>query len=102
MSNNNNSNNSSGAAGGTIVTSAAPIGGTVITTTGWISIGTTFASDGYAISGDLTGFYPMPVVAKKKKESNGCHCKKCKEFFPYAESNQEDGTLICYGCRVRW
>lgn len=30
---------------------------------------------------------------------DGLPCKKCHEFFSYAESNQEDGTLICYSCR---
>jgi hypothetical protein len=39
---------------------------------------------------------------EKKKDSDGCTCKKCKEFFPYAEPNQEDGTLVCYGCRMHW
>lgn len=41
-------------------------------------------------------------VEKKKKDSDGCTCRKCKEFFPYAEPNQDDGTLICYGCRMVW
>ena|ERR1700679_2675106 len=37
---------------------------------------------------------------EKKKNSDGCNCKKCKEYFPYAEPNQEDGvSLICYACR---
>lgn len=38
-------------------------------------------------------------VEKKKKESAGCKCKKCKEFYDYAEPNQEDGTLVCWSCR---
>lgn len=38
-------------------------------------------------------------VDEKKKKSDGCSCKKCKEFFEYAEPNQEDGTLICWACR---
>lgn len=38
-------------------------------------------------------------VEEKKKKSDGCSCKKCKEFFEYAEPNQEDGTLICWACR---
>jgi len=38
-------------------------------------------------------------VEKKKKESAGCKCKKCKEFFEFAEPNQEDGTLVCWACR---
>lgn len=41
-------------------------------------------------------------VEEKKKNSDGCTCRKCKEFFPYAEPNQDDGTLICYGCRMVW
>lgn len=51
--------------------------------------------------------YPAPVVeakpeAKKKKDKDGCDCKKCKEFYPYAEPNQDDGTLLCYRCRTGW
>jgi hypothetical protein len=40
--------------------------------------------------------------SEKKKDKDGCTCKNCKEFYPYAEPNQEDGTLICYGCRMEW
>lgn len=36
---------------------------------------------------------------EKKKDSSGCLCKKCKEFYDFAEPNQEDGTLICWSCR---
>lgn len=36
---------------------------------------------------------------EEEKKSDGCFCKKCKDFFPYAEPNQKDGTLICYSCR---
>ena len=41
-------------------------------------------------------------VIETKKFSDGCTCKKCREFFPYAEPNQKDGTLVCYGCRMTW
>lgn len=34
-----------------------------------------------------------------KKKSEGCACKKCKEFYNFAEPNQDDGTLICWSCR---
>lgn len=47
-----------------------------------------------------TGFDPAPV--DKKENKDGCNCKKCKEFYPYAEPNQDDGTLICYSCRHGW
>lgn len=39
---------------------------------------------------------------KKEKIKDGCDCKKCKEFYPYAEPNQDDGTLLCYKCRIGW
>ena len=42
------------------------------------------------------------IDEKEKVKSNGCFCAKCKEFFPYAEPNMEDGTLICYSCRMDW
>lgn len=38
-----------------------------------------------------------PVIVERSK--NGLFCKKCGELFPYAESNQKDGTLICYSCK---
>lgn len=38
---------------------------------------------------------------KKKREKDGCDCATCKQFFPYAEPNQDDKeTFICYGCRT--
>lgn len=38
----------------------------------------------------------------KKRDKDGCFCEKCKEFFPFAEPNQKDETLICYSCRTPW
>jgi hypothetical protein len=49
---------------------------------------------------------PTSVESKKeetkrvKREPDGCACKKCHEFYQFAEPNQEDGTLICYSCRT--
>lgn len=37
---------------------------------------------------------------KKKDGSDGETCIKCKNFYPMAEANQKDGTLICYSCRT--
>lgn len=51
----------------------------------------------FSLDGDVCTSAPAA-----KKKSDGCNCKKCKEFYPYAEPNQEDGTLICYQCRVVW
>lgn len=45
---------------------------------------------------------PADAAPVKKKDKDGCDCKKCKEFYPYAEPNQDDGTLICYKCRIGW
>lgn len=30
---------------------------------------------------------------------NGLSCRKCQDHFPWAEPNQDDGTLICFSCR---
>ena len=35
----------------------------------------------------------------KAPKNDGCNCAKCKQYFPYAEPNQADGTLVCYSCR---
>lgn len=31
---------------------------------------------------------------------DGMICNRCKEFFPMAEPNQDDGTMRCYSCRT--
>lgn len=36
---------------------------------------------------------------RKDLKDDGCSCKKCQEWYPMAEPNQADGTLICYSCR---
>ena len=38
--------------------------------------------------------------ALKKSVDAGLTCKKCGELYPYAESNQKDGSLVCYACRM--
>ena len=53
------------------------------------------------IGGDVGGG-GICEAATKKKNTDGCVCKKCKELYPYAEPNQSDGNLICYGCRMVW
>lgn len=36
----------------------------------------------------------------EKEKCDGCFCVKCKNFFPYAIPNQDDGiTMICWSCR---
>ena len=36
---------------------------------------------------------------KQAANSDGMACKRCLEHYPYAVSNQKDGTLLCYSCR---
>lgn len=36
---------------------------------------------------------------RKRKHPDGMFCQKCQSFYEFAESNQSDGTLICYSCR---
>lgn len=61
----------------------------------WISI----PSGSWGIDYALTSPDAKP---ENKINKDGCTCKKCKEFYQYAEANQDDGTLICYGCRMIW
>lgn len=39
-------------------------------------------------------------VKAKSKSEDGCHCKKCRNFSPYAEKNQPDGSFVCYSCTI--
>jgi hypothetical protein len=114
---NSNSNNCAGSGSG----STAGGGGTVTGTTyigggggGGGGTGISGTTGGYTITipqwvGPIT-WVPQGIPeaeeavpeTKKSAKSDGCSCKKCKEYYPYAEPNQEDGTLICYGCRHRW
>lgn len=48
------------------------------------------------------GYIPPTVdesTEEIKDDRDGCTCKKCKEFYPYAESNQKDKSFVCYSCR---
>lgn len=40
--------------------------------------------------------------SEEKKKDPGCSCKKCKEYYPYAEMdefNTINGKFVCWGCR---
>jgi hypothetical protein len=39
------------------------------------------------------------MVAGVQSRLDGMTCQICKDFYPYARGNQEDGTLICFSCR---
>lgn len=36
---------------------------------------------------------------RKRRHPDGMLCQKCKNFYEFAEPNQEDGSMICYSCR---
>jgi hypothetical protein len=55
----------------------------------------------YIFPNDFT-VAPTEPADTKKKEMDGCFCKKCHNFYEYAEPNQYDGTLICWACRNGW
>lgn len=40
--------------------------------------------------------------SENEKVSEGCTCKKCKEFNKYAEPPKDGKDFICYGCRMSW
>lgn len=104
-----NANNNSGnnCAGGTVVITGTGGGGGGGSSNGqWITVpavtsGTIIWSPGTTqiTFDDIDLAVP---VDEKKEFSDGCTCKKCKEYYQYAEPNQDDGTLICYGCRMVW
>jgi len=39
------------------------------------------------------------INRRRRRGPDGLICQKCKDFFEFAEPNQEDGSLICYSCR---
>ena len=121
-----NNNSGNNCAGGTVVVTGAGGGGGggsgILGNGQWITVqpgkqftitvpsgSGTCSTGGQLIlqSGTGTGIsfddIDLAVPVNEKEEiSDGCFCKKCKEYYQYAEPNQDDGTLICYGCRVRW
>jgi hypothetical protein len=93
-------NNSGNNSGNTIFIGGGGGGGggnvTYIPNNQWVTVTIPTIAPQQFIGIDLA----VPVEEKRKeKKSDGCTCKKCKEFFEYAEPNQEDGSLICWACR---
>lgn len=41
----------------------------------------------------------LPVIVRKKPKAIGMICKSCKDDYPCSESNEDDGTFTCWGCR---
>jgi hypothetical protein len=38
-------------------------------------------------------------MKRSRKFPDGMFCKSCNNFYQFAESNQDDGSLICYSCQ---
>lgn len=39
------------------------------------------------------------LLNRNRKKFDGMFCKKCNNFYEFADANQKDGSLICYSCR---
>jgi len=91
----NNSNNSGNTSGNTIYVGGGGGGGAGVSGGNYI---TWVPGQTFTFNIPVTT-QPIAIPLEKKSNKEGCNCKKCKEFYPYAEPNQEDGTLICYACR---
>ena len=38
-------------------------------------------------------------MRRKRRHPDGMFCKRCRVFYEFAESNQDDGSMVCYSCR---
>jgi hypothetical protein len=56
---------------------------------------------GWIVPWISTGYIPSDETESEeiKDDRDGRVCVKCKDFYPYAISNQSDKSFICYGCR---
>lgn len=105
MTDANNSNNNCAGNPGTIFITGSGGGGGGASSGQWITVPVTTTSGTIVFTGGQITFDDIDLavpVDEKKEISDGCFCKKCKEYYQYAEPNQDDGTLICYGCRMVW
>lgn len=50
-------------------------------------------------AGESVEFVRQGSAIGARAAVGGCHCKKCGNHFPFAEPNQDDGTLVCWNCR---
>jgi hypothetical protein len=46
--------------------------------------------------------YYDPPKEKVKPSPDGCTCKRCGEFYPYAIEPEDGKGLVCYSCRIVW
>lgn len=79
---------------------AAPEGADLVFNNGATIPNGTYVNIPYSGGGWFYGISIPPLEEKAVvKPKDGCQCKKCLEMYPYAEPNQEDGSLICWACR---
>lgn len=73
---------------------------TLPTSTNWyISTGNTWIPVTIGSQGITINPPTASSEEPEKSKEDGCTCKRCKNFSPFAEANQRDGSFICYGCR---
>jgi hypothetical protein len=39
------------------------------------------------------------ILNRNRRKFDGMFCKKCNNFYEFADANQKDGSLVCYSCR---
>lgn len=49
--------------------------------------------------GDLVYYITDHKILSIYSKIDGMCCNKCQEFYPMAEANQENGTMVCWNCR---
>lgn len=53
-----------------------------------------FEGDGFTLDDDR-----RENISSEQVDPEGRICSRCKEYYPYAHSNQLDGSFKCWGCR---
>lgn len=41
-------------------------------------------------------------ACKNKSNKDGSFCRKCNNFQPMVEPDDDDGKCLCYGCKYPW
>jgi|ERR1019366_1096891 hypothetical protein len=50
--------------------------------------------------GEQTVYIKPGNIVRVHRNIDGYVCNKCGEYYPMSQSNQEDGTFICWVCRT--
>ena len=75
------------------ITITLPLGSTITSGPTWVSGTTQISFDDIELA--------VPIK-QKKINSDGCSCKKCEEYYQYAEAPEDGKDFVCYRCRMIW